>query len=148
MILCYLFTRLQSGRIYTLTPLYASTFGLSAPMSVKTSFVPSDLILADSSAGVENFEPSAAIRYRASPATCGGAILVPSTASTRSNHVETTLTAGANISTNGPKLLQLGRLLNWSIPPTVIASGAEAGERVEASRPSLPAPTTLKTPAL
>ena len=45
-------------------------------------------------------------------------------------------------------MLQYGLALSTSTAPTVIASGAEAGDVVEASRPSLPAATMDRMPEL
>ena len=83
------------------------------------------------------------------PATCGHAIDVPQSATARVRepiHADTMFTPGANTSTHGPKLENEA---TWSAvveAPTVRASGADAGERVHASVPSLPAATVTTMP--
>src|SRR5688572_29779204 len=81
------------------------------------------------------------------PATCGAACDVPvnviSSVSDK-GPADVILTPGAKTSILGPKLVLLASLSKSmdSILPTVMASGADAGESRSASCASLPAATT------
>ena len=85
----------------------------------------------------------------ATPATCGDAIEVPESATgvekflASADGIET---PGAKISTHSPKLENDARLSNLSVAPTVIASGADAGDAVQASAREFPAATTVAIP--
>lgn len=63
-------------------------------------------------------------------------------------HAEMMSTPGPKMSTTGPKLEKDALLSLRSVAPTVQTAGAEAGEALRASMPSLPAATATKTPAL
>ena len=54
---------------------------------------------------------------------------------------------GAYISTHEPKLLNSDWASVLVVEPTVIASGSEAGDELQASVLSFPAATTMTTPA-
>ena len=122
------------GTVYS-APLNASLLGLSSPGLPTAPSVASSLILSDTSSGV--FSPSSALRYSASPATCGHAMLVPEmvfVAVLLPVHVLRMSTPGANTSSAMPQLLKAGFWLSLSTAPTVTALRAEAGEKSEASR--------------
>src|SRR3989441_11045162 len=91
-------------------------------------------------------------RYRAAaPATCGVAMDVPLmvlVARSPVSQSDVVFTPGAKISTHGPKLENDAMLSLMSVAPTVSASGALAGEVLQASgAPELPAATAYTTPA-
>src|SRR5687767_15163107 len=60
---------------------------------------------------------------------------------------EVMATPGAKRSTHDPKFENVARVSDWSVAPTVMASGARAGENVHASPFALPAATTTVMPA-
>src|SRR2546425_917656 len=87
----------------------------------------------------------------AAPATCGVAMDVPLMVFVDWSPVfqsDVVFTPGAKISTHGPKLENDAMLSLMSVAPTVSASGALAGEVLQASgAPELPAATAYTTPA-
>jgi hypothetical protein len=62
-------------------------------------------------------------------------------------NAEVMLLPGAKMSTQAPKLEKDERASALVVAPTVIAVGSLAGEKLHASRFSLPAATTIVTPA-
>src|SRR5919107_1071307 len=84
------------------------------------------------------------------PDTCGVAIDVPLivfVASSAVHQEDKTSTPGANRSTQLPQFENQARLSEASVAPTVIALGARAGLKSQASASELPAATTTVTPA-
>jgi hypothetical protein len=62
--------------------------------------------------------------------------------------IDSTLDPGPQISTQVPKLEKLERASDRVVEPTVRAAPADAGDLVHASVFSLPAATTIRTPAV
>jgi hypothetical protein len=84
----------------------------------------------------------------ATPLTNGAAMEVPETLRndvSEVNHVETMSVPGANTSIHDPKFEEDTFPSAWLVPPTVIASGSDAGEYEHASRLLFPAAITTET---
>ena len=103
------------------------------------------------SATTAGLAPGRPIRSRdAIPATWGAAIEVPEMVLVAVEdvcHADLMPLPGANRSTQDPRFEKLETESELVVDPTVMAFGAEAGERVQALVLSLPAATTMVTPS-